>query len=162
MPPKADLAAEEAEEEWPPKAPEQPDLEVAKKAAKPQSAAGSAVPRAVGLEPKEAKDALHAVVDLTAEEAEEQWLPNAPGHPDVPAAKKAPGDLEVHPRGPGGTFCSLDILMLRLTRRLRRRPRCPRVPPKADLAAQDADVACLPHVPCHPDVEVEMKAATEG
>ena len=43
----------------------------------------------VGLEAMEAKDAVHAVVDLTAEDAEEQWLPNAPGHPELMVEKKA-------------------------------------------------------------------------
>ena len=53
----------------------------------------------VGLEPKEAKDALHAVVDLTAEEAEEQWHPNAPGHPDVVEATSH-ALLKRHATGP--------------------------------------------------------------
>ena len=37
----------------------------------------------MGLEPKDAKDALPAVADLGAHEAEEEGLPHAPGHPDV-------------------------------------------------------------------------------
>ena len=73
-----------------------------------------------------------------------------------------------------GSRMVLDILMWRL----RRRPRCPRVPPKADLAAEEAEEEWLPQrslggTPAgsrryvllvgHPDVEVdpevEKKAA---
>ena len=43
----------------------------------------------VGLEPKEANDAVHAVVDFTAEDAEEQWLPHGSGHPEVNVEKEA-------------------------------------------------------------------------
>ena len=43
----------------------------------------------VGLEPKEANDAVLAVVDLTAEDAEEQWIPHGSGHPEVNVEKQA-------------------------------------------------------------------------
>ena len=42
----------------------------------------------VGLEPKEANDAVHAVVDFTAEDAEEQWVPHGSGHPELMVEKK--------------------------------------------------------------------------
>ena len=43
----------------------------------------------MGLEPKEVNDALLAVVDLTAEDAEEQWIPHGSGHPEVNVEKQA-------------------------------------------------------------------------
>ena len=82
-------AAHERKRKWLPRPPWYPVVEAEKKAAKSQSAAGSAVPRAVGRGRMEAKDALIAVVDLTAGEAEEQRLPHGSGHPEVNVEKKA-------------------------------------------------------------------------
>ena len=43
----------------------------------------------VGLEAMDANGAVHDVVDVTAESAEEQWLPHGSGHPELMVEKKA-------------------------------------------------------------------------